>query len=147
MKSILYILIPVILFSCKKDEEEKYPDTPAIEFVGMTPTSTTEFQDQVRITISYQDGNGDIGTADPDYYSLFVKDARLGAYDNYHIQPLSPPDQTLQIEGELDVVLTGLFVLDTVGSETTSFSIKIRDRAGNFSNEVQTGSLTISKAI
>jgi hypothetical protein len=146
MKSILYILIPIITFSCNKEEEEKYSDTPEIAFIGMTPTSTTEFQDQVRITITYQDGNGDLGTADPDYYSLFIKDARLSAYDNYHIQPLSPPDQSLQIEGELDVVLTGLFVLDTINSESTSFSIKIRDRAGNWSNEVQTGLLIINKA-
>ena len=145
MKSFIYILIPVIIFSCKK-EEEKYPDTPEIEFVGMTPTSTTEFQDQVKITISYKDGNGDLGTEDPDFYSLLIKDARLSAYDEYHIQPLSPPGQTLQIEGDLDIVLTGLFVLDTVNSETTSFSIKMRDRAGNWSNEVQTSSLTINKA-
>lgn len=146
MKSILYILIPVILFSCKKKEEERYPDTPDIEFIGMTPTSTIEFQDQIKITISYKDGNGDLGTEDPDFYSLLIKDARLGAADEYHILPLSPPDQTLQIEGELDVVLTGLFILDTVNSETTSFSLKIRDRAGNWSNEVQTGILTINKA-
>lgn len=145
MKSILYILIPVFLFSCK-EKDEKYSDTPEIEFVSMTPTSTTEFQDQVRLTISYKDGNGDIGTEDPDFYSLYMKDARLSAYDEYHIQPLSPPDQTLQIEGELDVVVTGLFILDTVNSETTSFSIKIRDRAGNWSNEVQSSTLTINKA-
>lgn len=147
MKSILYILlIPAVLFSCKKNEEEKYSDTPEIEFISMTPTSTTEFQDQVKITIGYKDGNGDIGTEDPDFYSLYLKDARLSDYDKYHIQPLSPPDQTLQIEGKFDLVVTGLFILDTVNSETTNFSIKIVDRAGNWSNEIQTSTLTINKA-
>ena len=145
MKKIIYLLIPVVLLSCEKDEE-KYSDIPEIEFVSMNPTSTIEFEDQVKIRISYQDGDGDLGTEDPDYYSLLIKDARLTDYDEYHILPLSPPDQTLQIEGEFDIVLTGLFVLDTVNSETTSFLVKIRDRAGNWSNEIQTGSLTINKA-
>lgn len=146
MKSILYILIPVIILSCKK-KDEKYSTTPCIEYVGMTPTTTEEFKDQIRITIGYKDGDGDIGTQDPDSYTLFVKDARLADYDEYHVQPLSPPDQTLQIEGQFDVVLTGLFILDTNNSQSTSFSIVIKDRAGNWSNIVQTGSLTINKAI
>jgi hypothetical protein len=146
MKYLFYIILSTLLFlSCKK--EEKYSEIPEIEYLSMTPNSTIEFQDRVCLTISYQDGDGDIGTEDPDYYSLFVKDARLGNYDEYHILPLTPPNNTLQIEGELNIVLTGLFILDTNTSQTTSFSIKIRDRAGNWSNEVQTGALTINKAI
>jgi hypothetical protein len=146
MKYLFYIILSTLIFlSCKK--EEKYSEIPEIEYLRMTPSSTIEFQDRVYITISYQDGDGDIGTDDPDYYSLFVKDARLGNYDEYHILPLTPPDNVLQIEGELNIVLTGLFILDTNTSQSTSFSIKIRDRSGNWSNEVQTGSLTINKAI
>lgn len=146
MKSLYYILalFTFTILSCKK--KEPLPETPVIGFISMTPSSTVEFQNQVVIRICYQDGNGDLGTDDPDATSIYVKDKRLPAADEYHLQPLTPPDNNLQIQGELDIVLTGLFVIDTVSSETTTFKIKLKDRAGNFSNEIETPNLTITKA-
>lgn len=143
------IYIATILFlisSCKKDELIKYSNTPEIEFVSMSPSSTVEFEDQIIVKIKYKDGDGDIGTDDPDDYSIQIKDARLPAPDWYHVPPLTPPGQTLQIEGELEIVLTGLFVLGNNNQESTSFTIKLKDRAGNWSNEVKTSTLTILKA-
>ena len=61
--------------------------------------------------ISYKDGDGDIGTEDPDEYTLLIHDSRLPAADEYHIQPLTPPSSKIQIEGELQINLAGLFVL------------------------------------
>lgn len=146
MKVINYILLLTIAvgLGCKK--EEPFSEVPAIEFISMSPVTTVEFQNQVTITIKYQDGDGDLGTDDPDATSIYVKDRRLPAADEYHLQPLSPPDQKLQIQGELDIVLTGLFVIDTNQSEQTTFKIKLVDQAGNVSNEIETPVLTITKA-
>lgn len=141
---ILISLLIIVLFSCKKDDEA-YSDTPAIEFVSLTPTSTTEFSQDIKLIISYQDGDGDIGTDDPDEYTLLIHDSRLPAADEYHIQPLTPPNTTIQIEGELKINLAGLFVLGSDSTETTSFKVKLKDRAGNWSNEVTTSSITVNK--
>lgn len=144
IKLFTYIGLCLLLFACKK--EEQYPDEPEIEFVSITPSSSVEFQGQTIIRISYKDGDGDIGSVDPDVYSVFIKDARLPAADEFHVQPLTPPGQDLQIEGELDIILTGLFITDTNASQTTSFSVTLRDQAGNLSNAVQTSTITINRA-
>ncbi len=133
----------LLVFGCKK--EEKYDIVPEIEFISLTPSSSPEFSQNVTLTIKYKDGDGDIGTEDPDIYSLYVKDSRLPQADEYHIQPLSPPESTIQIEGELNIKLAGLFVLGTNNSEKTSFKVKLKDRAGNFSNEITTSNITITK--
>lgn len=132
-----------MVFACKK--EEKYSNTPAIEFVSLSPSSTTEFSRNIKLVISYKDGDGDIGTDDPDAYTLLIKDARLPNADEFHIQPLTPPGSAIQIEGELNISLPGLFVLGTDSTETTSFNVKLKDRAGNWSNEVSTSSITVTK--
>ena len=145
MKRLILVSLSVLLlFSCKKDDEP-FSSTPAIEFVSLSPKTTSEFSSNINLVISYQDGDGDIGTNDPDEYTLLIKDARLPAADELHIQPLTPPDQPIQIEGELNINLSGLFVLGTDSTETTTFSIKLRDRAGNWSNEVTTSSITVKK--
>ena len=141
---ILISLSIILLFSCKKDDET-YSDVPAIEFISLTPSSTTEFSQGIKLIISYKDGDGDIGTEDPDEYTLLIHDSRLPAADEYHIQPLTPPSSKFQIEGELQINLAGLFVLGTGTSETTTFTIKMRDRAGNWSNELISSSITVNK--
>ncbi|MDA9066488.1 hypothetical protein N9K26_01655 [Flavobacteriales bacterium] len=139
----LTFLTLVLVYGCKK--EEKYDIVPEIEFVSLTPSSSPEFSQNVILTIKYKDGDGDIGTEDPDIYSLYVKDSRLPQADEYHIQPLSPPESTIQIEGELNIKLAGLFVLGSNTSEKASFKVILKDRAGNFSNEITTSNITITK--
>jgi hypothetical protein len=141
---IIISLSIILLLSCKKDDEA-YSDIPAIEFVSLTPSSASEFSKDIKLIISYKDGDGDIGTEDPDEYTLLIHDSRLPATDEYHIQPLTPPNSKIQIEGELKINLAGLFVLGTDSTESTTFSIKLKDRAGNWSNEVTTSSITVNK--
>jgi len=140
---LLIIGLSMTLVDCKK--EEKYSEIPALEFVSLTPSSTTEFSQNIVLKLTYQDGDGDIGHVDPDVYSLYVKDQRLPRADEYHIQPLTPPDQSLQIEGELTVKLSGIFILGNDSTESTQFTVKLQDRAGNWSNEVVTTTIRVSK--
>lgn len=142
--SFLTLFALLLLIGCKK-EDEKYSNVPEIEFVSLSPSTTSEFSQNVRLVIKYKDGDGDIGTEDPDSYSLFVKDKRLPRADEYHIQPLAPPESSIQIEGELSIQLAGLFVIGANTSESTSFTVKLKDRAGNFSNEISTSNITITK--
>ena len=143
-KLILISLSIILLFSCKKDDEA-YSDIPEIEFISLTPSSTSEFSSNIKLIISYKDGDGDIGTDDPDEYTLLIHDSRLPDADEHHIQPLTPPSSKIQIEGELQINLAGLFVSGSDSTETTSFTVKLKDRAGNWSNEVTTSSITVNK--
>lgn len=141
---IIISLSVLLLFSCKKDDEA-YSTTPEIEFVSLTPKTNSEFSQNIKLVISYKDGDGDIGTDDPDEYTLLIHDSRLPAADEYHIQPLTPPNTSIQIEGELNINLAGLFVLGSDSTESTTFKVKLKDRAGNWSNEVTTSSITVNK--
>lgn len=143
-KLIIFSLSLLVLFSCKK-EDEAYSETPEIEFVSLTPKTTSEFSQDIKLVISYKDGDGDIGTDDPDEYTLLIHDSRLPAADEYHIQPLTPPDQSIQIEGDLKINMAGLFVLGSDTTESTSFTVKLRDRAGNWSNTITTSTITVNK--
>ena len=143
-KLIIYTFTIILLFSCKK-EEEAYSDTPEIEFISISPSTNPEFSQNIKLVISYKDGDGDIGTEDPDEYTLLIHDSRLPAADEYHIQPLTPPNSSIQIEGELNINLAGLFVLGTGTSESTTFTVKLKDRAGNWSNLITTSSIQVSK--
>ncbi|MBC7766297.1 MAG: DUF4330 family protein, partial [Hyphomonadaceae bacterium] len=50
--------------------------SPSIEFVSMTPNPAVKYQDEIRITIKYIDGDGDLGENIPDVKNLFVTDNR-----------------------------------------------------------------------
>ncbi|MCB0793936.1 MAG: hypothetical protein KDB88_04295 [Flavobacteriales bacterium] len=122
----------VVLTSCKKDEV--LPSVPEIELISVSPTVVQSFGEPVILRFKYQDGDGDLGEPDPDSYSLEVKDSRLNAADGYHVPPLAPLDSEVAIEGELEVELTPLFLLGNGAQETVTYSIRLRDRAGNWSN-------------
>jgi hypothetical protein len=129
--------------SCKKEDEK--PVEPVIEFKSISATEVTQFTNEIQITFSYEDMQGDLGQADPDAYSLRVKDDRLEDFDWYHIPPMTPDMQELHIKGDYVVTLTPLFLLGSGGNETTRFTLQLRDRAGNWSNQIVTPVVTISQ--
>ena len=143
MKKRDLFLSILLLVACKK-EEPVLPLVPEIALVSMSAQEVTSFEDRITIRFSYKDGDGDIGQADPDAYTLWVKDARLSTADGYHIPPLAPEGAEVPIQGELNVELNALFLLGNSGQEETSYSIYLLDRAGNRSNMVTTGPIIIA---
>jgi hypothetical protein len=140
---ILFLFIS----SCKKDErteaKEKISAVPAIELVSIAPTSINEF-DEVVITIKYTDGDGDLGFEDADDNSIYVTDNRAGIVNEFHLGPIAPIGQEITIEGNLPITLENVLLLNSnQNSEEANFSIQIKDRAGNLSNVVTTGNITI----
>jgi len=135
----------LILPSCKK--EETMPVEPEIELVSIGPTDVEEFVDVVTLRFKYKDGDGDIGEVDPDVPSLRVKDSRLAEPDWYHIPPLTPDQQELAIQGELEIPLNTLFILGNSASEVLTYSIVLIDRAGNYSNELVSPLITVHDSL
>lgn len=145
-KQLIYIALggAVLFSSCKKEDEVSEPnppisDVPAIELVTVSPTTVSQFND-VTFTIKYTDGNGDIGNADADEPVVFVTDLRDNIITEFHVPPLAPEGESIAIEGNLQVVLSNVIILDQNNtSENASFQIYLRDRAGNNSNNITAG--------
>lgn len=143
MKNIFLITLCFMTISACKKEEEK-PTSPTLAYKSISATEVQSYQNEVKVVFSYEDFQGDLGTQDPDEMTLFVKDARLDQADQYHVPPMTPEMQELHIKGDYEVTLSNLFLLGNGASETTTFSIQIRDRAGNLSNTIQTDVVTIT---
>jgi len=102
-----------------------------------------EFTDTVTVSFDYYDLNGDIGNPDPNITSLSIKDSRLENADLYHVQPLAPIGESLQIEGRLSVRLNNLFILGNDTVEELQFSVQIEDRKGNMSNLLESDTIIV----
>jgi hypothetical protein len=118
---------------------------PSIGLEKTTPTEITQFKDSLKVTISYEDGDGDLGFENADINSLEVKDSRLSKPDFYYVPPQAPVDSKISIKGTLNIQIKNMFLLGAGSTETTTLEIRIKDRAGNWSNKVTTPVITIKK--
>ncbi|HEY1045666.1 MAG TPA: hypothetical protein VGF79_04455 [Bacteroidia bacterium] len=144
MKRILNItFIFFLLNACSKDDNVQ--TAPSIKILGVSATDITEFTDSLVIDLEYTDGDGDIGESDPDKNSLYIKDRRLSEADYYFVKPLSPTGSEIKITGKISVKMKNTFLLGTGNTEVTRFDIKLRDRAGHWSNTTNTPEITIHR--
>jgi hypothetical protein len=141
---LISLFLPVaMLWGCKKDN--KAGAAPTISFISVSSVDLKEYKDSLTILISYSDADGDIGQDDPDINDLKVKDRRLSEADYYFVKPLAPPNSSIAISGTLAIQIKNTFLLGTGNSEITQFDIQLKDRAGHWSNTVNTPQITISK--
>lgn len=137
------LLLSLCCSSCSKDDAVS--NSPVIKLLDVSALNIKEFKDSLVIRFEYTDGDGDIGENDPDKYDLQVKDRRLAEADFYFVKPLAPPGSSILIKGIISVQIKNTFLLGTGSSEITQFDIKLRDRAGNWSNAINTPPITISR--
>jgi len=148
IKKILGALVCLvfILSACEKHSEEPAFDvTPRIELVSMSTTELVQFQDTLTLVLKYEDGDGDLGSRDPDESLLFVRDNRLESADEYYVGLLAPEGANASITGNLSVNLSTVFLFGNGSQESTFFTIYMKDRAGNESNQLDTEQITILK--
>ncbi len=114
--------------------------------LAINKTEIKEFTDSLVLTIAYRDGDGDLGTASPDSTVIEITDNRdpQNLVFAYHLSPRSPNGRNLIVQGQLELVLKNIIILNSANnSETTSFSIRIKDRSQNWSNRVETENINI----
>lgn len=146
MRYLGYSLLLLFLFQgCKKATIEKKGAIPLIAIVSTDPVSIRQFEEAVALVLRYEDGDGDLGHPHPDSLLLEVRDARLLFPDYYFVPPLAPVGSAVAIEGELAFRLNGTFLFGNGATEQTSYSIRMRDRKGNWSNTVITPTITIRR--
>jgi hypothetical protein len=156
--AILLFFIAIIFNNCTQKEE--YPPIPQLEFSDFIIYRNIDGVDSLGIlTISYTDGDGDLGVPAWDtsinfFVAYYVMDdgelkpgtrynPSTGEIDtinfNARIPVLAPEDYTGWIKGQIEDTINPLSnpasskVLDTI-----MFEASIIDRAGNKSNVVQT---------
>ena len=140
---ILSLVLLPMLNSCKEIVNTTGNPIPRIALVKIEPTEVKQFTDSLRITFTYEDGDGDLGNDDADINSLEVQDERLTKADYYQVPPMAPVDSKIRIKGIMTMNLRNVFLLGTGNMETTSFTVRIRDRAGNWSNPIKTPEIMI----
>ena len=143
MRNLLYILLLIFLFSCKK--ENPISDIPEIEFISISPTIVQEFSDEIIITISYFDANGDLGENNPDVKNMFIKDNRNEIEYEYRIPELTPIGSNIAIQGNFDIKISGTGITDESSSQKVDYDLYVKDRAANKSNTITTSSITIQQ--
>ena len=142
MKKTLFILLSVLIISsCEKEDDSLFN----ISLLSTSPISLQEFQENIIVEIEYEHSKGFMGFYDPDYLSLEVKDSRLTNADYYHLIPLNPPDNELEIKGIIKLEIDAPFILGSGNLETLFFTIRIQDREEEWSNEIFTPLISVSR--
>lgn len=143
MNRFPYIIFLFLLtYSCSNLPEE--PATiPSLTVISLSHSSVQEFENEVLLELEYLDYDGDIGAENPDEKTLWVRDSRLDSADLYHVPPIAPVGEEVAIRGRFIVPLNRLFLLGNGQSETLFFTLKIKDRAGNWSEEETTEMITV----
>lgn len=140
---VLVFLVSVALAACKKADE--IGPIPEIEFISVTPQNVQEYTDSLVFTIKYRDGDGDLGENDPDAENFFLADSRNNVIYKFRIPQLAPDNSSIITEGNLNVTLANTAIVDGSSSQTFSYSIYVKDRAGNQSNTVVTSPVTVTQ--
>lgn len=154
---ILAIATLLVFQFCVKPPD--YPDEPVITFESLSKTTmlqSTYGQDSVVITFSYTDGDGDLGFLDDGEESIFIVDGRdTFQKPSYRIPYIEQQGAGNGISGEICIVVpttcciySDLFLpCDTLNPpqqiDTVFYWIRIKDRAGHLSNEIQTDPITL----
>ncbi len=76
--------------------------------------------------------------------NLVVTDSRNQVGFKFRIPELAPSGSEIAITGELPIELDGVALLDIDSeSESVQYTVQVTDRAGNQSNIVTTGNITV----
>lgn len=135
-------LFLLVLFSCKSDKPEFSP-IPKIELLSFGPQVAKEFTDSIYFSISYEDGDGDLGENSAEAKNLTLIDNRADIKYQFRIKELVPNGAAIPIKGSLSFSLSGTPILNGNNEETFDYSIYITDRANNKSNTITTPKIKV----
>lgn len=143
---ILVFSICTVLLSCEKTNTDPvFSLTPSIKITEISQDTLVQFIDKLILKIEYEDGDGDLGNANPDVNSIFVKDSRLEKADEYYLPPLAPDSAMVSITGVFNLELSTTFLFGNGTEESAVFEVYVIDRAGNVSGTVATTPILIIK--
>ncbi len=138
----------ILFVACRKNKENTLPTVPiepVLKFESVNKTTVKAFGDSLVFSVSYTDGDGDLGDFNSDSLSLYLMDTRASSLqERYHVAPSVPANVKVAIQGAFRIVLDHTILLNSASSsESTVFKIKVKDRSGNWSDAVSSPSITI----
>lgn len=156
------LFIPGTLFIASCTNPPDYPDEPVIEYLRMNKTIIAQGNqnaspDTLSITFSFTDGDGDLSN-ETDSIDVFLTDSRDGFPTNFKLPTLPTQGVGSGISGEITVSIpnTPFQICCTFPNGAPAclpnqqfrtdeffFTIQLRDRAGNMSNEIETEMITV----
>lgn len=145
-------------------EPPVYPIEPRIEYIGLNQNSIEQSRDAsipldtIEIRFSFTDGDGDLGSTDS--INIHLEDSRDGTLQLFKVNPIPQIGAGKGLNGEIKILLTNspitrYFCCTFPNTNLTClaskqfpkdelfYKIRIRDRAGNWSNEIQTDKISI----
>ena len=151
-----------MLLACSTPPE--YPNEPILTYRGLSRVSipqssgTQNELDTMIIRMGFTDGDGDLG--DKDSINIFLTDSRDGFEHVFKINEIPQLGSGTSISGEIAIKLTNnpstkyfccTFPNTRVTcipsmefpEDTMSYTIRVRDRAGNWSNTIRTETFRI----
>lgn len=159
MRHTLLYLLPMVFLAAACVSPPEFPNEPVLVFEGLNKAQIYQFTngplDSLQIHFSFTDGDGDLSQIDSDSVDVFLTDSRLGIQSPFRL-PLIPPEGTGNgISGDIFINLintTGICCIynnrlcaedPAYPIDTFSYTIQIKDRAGNMSNVIRTDQIQV----
>jgi hypothetical protein len=162
LRFLLFTGCTALAASCSRIPE--FPVEPIIEYKGISQNTIEQSRgggialDTIEIRFSFTDGDGDLGSKDS--VNIFLQDSRDGSIQLFKVNPIPKLGAGDGLRGEIKIlmtnsVVTGYFCCTFPNTfltclpskqhptDTLSYQIFIRDRAGNISNKIRTEKITI----
>lgn len=152
-QAFLLVLTGALFQACYKPEE--FPDEPRLSFKKFEKGK----DDKAYLTVSFTDGDGNVGLEKEDTTGKFSPDSRyhynlfLEYYEKqngdwvkrdleppfyYRIPPLEPEGQSKALEGDIRVELSPTYFDPTSSYDTIKYKVRLADRDLNESDPVET---------
>jgi len=135
----------------------------------MVNNEWVELEDSIKIVFEFTDGDGDLGLEDgdtvnnifyldstnlcrvddPNQYpvnvNVFITDIRTGCIRTYSMPYITPEGIIKAISGDMSILLNSFICRKEIPRvyDTLSYEVQIVDRAGHFSNVIQTQNIYI----
>jgi hypothetical protein len=157
MKYFVFLigLVSVLAVSCSTDPV--FSIVPEIEYVDIQPREAIENVDSILITISFTDGDGDLGDLpNSGTQSITIRDNRVLpdgsllpdslAISRFSIPDLSSNARNPSIQGKIFITLSPTLVFPrNLSEQQVPFSVFIQDRSEHQSNVIQTEPILLKK--
>jgi len=146
------LVLSIYGLSCRT--KQVFPPEPQIKFIFLEPSEIKALSGSFDIEISYQDGDGDLGSDNSDEKNFFIIDNRQNLPDSvrtfsYSLPNLSSNARNPSIQGKIKVkvplALSSSFFppYPLPVREETDFTVYLVDRKGNKSNVLITTKVAI----
>ena len=157
---VFLFLLSICIYSCIN--APSYSDIPEIEFIGFSNRVMDQApinSDSTILSISFTDGDGDIGFDKEDVgENIVVIDNRTGEiFDRFRVPSIPPEGANNGVSGEINMLLLNTCCVfppqDSIPNcesptqyptNELTFTVYILDRAGNKSNEIITSPITLN---